>query len=177
LIGYFGKSVVGLLLGVLCVFLSGVIPFLLLPATLPPKLAYTIFVVSEFVLNFVFIVFITSYLRTDAAKGRHMQILLRKTLLAFLPAVVMACVAGAIVTWKYVSSRVLGARCVMTTCFVLMDDVRVFVLQALSQVDVPSGQDHLRGADRVRHAALPGQHLQATRGAIATQPSHVTTQV
>jgi hypothetical protein len=36
-----------------------------------------------------------------------MQILLRKTLLAFLPAVVMACVAGAIVTWKYVSSRAL----------------------------------------------------------------------
>jgi len=100
LIGYSSKSVVGLALGIVCVFLSGIIPFMMLPATLPPTLAYFIFVVSEFTLNFDFVVFAASYLRSDATKARLMPTLLRKTLIAFLPAVVVASITGAIVTWK-----------------------------------------------------------------------------
>jgi hypothetical protein len=102
LIGYSSKSVVGLALGIVCVFLSGIIPFMMLPATLPPTLAYFIFVVSEFTLNFDFVVFASSYLRSDTTKARLMPALLRKTLIAFLPAVVVASITGAIVTWKYV---------------------------------------------------------------------------
>jgi hypothetical protein len=116
LIGYSSKSVVGLALGIVCVFLSGIIPFMMLPATLPPTLAYFIFVVSEFTLNFDFVVFAASYLRSDATKARLMPTLLRKTLIAFLPAVVVASITGAIVTWKYVTSLIPFAGMVAGGC-------------------------------------------------------------
>lgn len=92
---------VGLGLGVICVFFSCVIPLMALPATLPPKLAYGIFVSAEFILNFSFVVFITSYLRSDVARRSHMQVLLQKTLISFLPSLFMALVGGTIIYFKY----------------------------------------------------------------------------
>lgn len=74
---------------------------MMLPPTLPPKLAYAIFTTTEFVLNFLFVVFITSYLRAEVARRSHMPVLIRKTLVSFLPSAIMACVVGLIIYFKY----------------------------------------------------------------------------
>jgi len=104
LIAYFGISAVGLVGGAIFVFLSGIIPFWILSPTLPPKMAYLIFFLTEFVLNYLFIVSASSYLLAGNPMRPRVQVLLFRTAVAFLPSLVMASIGGAIIAFRWATA-------------------------------------------------------------------------
>jgi len=95
-----GRNNVGLALGVLCVGLSCGLPYLLLPGTLPPKWGWTLYVLSQYVLNYILLLLLSSLIAIDANKQPSLKDLLRSTLRSLVPSmfvvllVVLICLFG-----------------------------------------------------------------------------------